>query len=122
MTVERLDLLGAITAYVIFLASIVVFTARIADLPRVEQVAGWDILVTAIPLVYLMIMGPSVGRPPLYYVQVGPTGLDARRGWALFHHRRPRLRLPLGHRNLMPTRSKARDSPKPSRAMLTVAR
>lgn len=30
MTVERLDLLGAITAYVIFLASIVVFTARIA--------------------------------------------------------------------------------------------
>lgn len=70
MTVERLDLLGATTAYVIFLSGIVVFVSRLAGQRQIGDWAGVPILLTVIPLAYLLLEGPSVGRDWLYYVQV----------------------------------------------------
>lgn len=70
MTVERLDLIGAVTAYVIFLSSILVFALRLAGQRQVGGLAGMPILIMVVPLVYLLIKGTSVGRSWLYYVQI----------------------------------------------------
>lgn len=68
---DHLDLMGAWVAQVIFLMTIAVFVFRLAGLPRWEHWAGAVLLLTAIPLVYLLIRAPGFGRPRLYYVQIG---------------------------------------------------
>lgn len=71
MWVQRLDLIGAVTACVIYISSILVFSLRLAGQAAVGGVAGIPTLVAALPLVYLLITAPSVQRPAIYYVQVG---------------------------------------------------
>lgn len=70
MTVERLDLIGAVTAYVIFLSGILVFSLRLAGQEQIGGAAGVPALLMVAPLIYLLIRAPSVGRPWLYYLQV----------------------------------------------------
>jgi hypothetical protein len=69
--VDRLDLLGAVVALLIYVSSIVVFSARIMfDLPPGHWV-GIPFLLMAFPLGFLLYKSPSVDRPLLYYIQVG---------------------------------------------------
>lgn len=70
MTVERLDLVGALTAYVIFLSGILVFSLRLAGQEQIGGAAGVPSLLMVLPLVYLLGKAPSVGRSWLYYVQI----------------------------------------------------
>lgn len=70
MGVERLDLLGALTAYVIFLSGILVFGLRLAGQEQIGGAAGVPSLLMVFPLVYLLIRAPSVGRSWIYYVQI----------------------------------------------------
>ena len=67
---EKLDLLGAIVAHVIFISSIITFLSRmIFDLQPGHWV-GIPILLMVFPLVFLLVMAPRFNRPPLYYVQL----------------------------------------------------
>jgi hypothetical protein len=67
---EKLDLLGAIVAHVIFISSIFTFLSRmIFDLQPGHWV-GVPILLMFFPLVYLLVMAPRFNRPLLYYIQV----------------------------------------------------
>ena len=68
---ERLDLFGAAVAYVIYVSSIVVFSSRIVFGISPGHWIGVPYLLTALPLGYLLVKAPGVGRPLLYYVQVG---------------------------------------------------
>jgi hypothetical protein len=68
---DRLDLVGAVTAYVIYVSSIVTFAARMLFDVRPGNWIGIPFLLTAFPLVYLLMKAPASGRPLLYYVQVG---------------------------------------------------
>lgn len=68
---ERLDLLGAALAYVIYLLSIVVFSSRIVFGVSPGHWIGVPFLLTALPLSYLLVKAGGVDRPLLYYVQVG---------------------------------------------------
>ena len=70
MEKDRLNLLGAIVAHVIFLSSILVFSARLLFGVRPGHWIGILNLLMAFPLLYLLIKAPSAERPPLYYVQV----------------------------------------------------
>lgn len=68
---ERLDLVGAVTALLVYVSSIAVFSARIVfDLPP-GHLIGVPFLLTALPLGYLILKARSAGRPVLYYIQVG---------------------------------------------------
>jgi len=67
----RLNLLGAIVAHIIFISSIVTFTARIVFKVPPGHWVGIPILLTAFPLGYLLWQAPGVQRPLLYYIQVG---------------------------------------------------
>jgi hypothetical protein len=68
---EKLDLLGAIVAHVIFLSSIITFSARMIFNLQPGHWVGTPILLMVFPLSYLLIMAPKFNRPFLYYVQVG---------------------------------------------------
>jgi len=71
MEKSRLDLLGAIVAHVIYLSSIITFSARMLVGTGPGHWIGVPILLMAFPLAYLLYSAPPVGRSPLYYLQVG---------------------------------------------------
>jgi hypothetical protein len=60
-----------VVAHVIFVACILLFLARLLDLTLLGQLVGYTFLLTAFPLVYLLIKAPSLGRSVLYYIQIG---------------------------------------------------
>ncbi len=63
--------LGAIVAIAFYLSAILVFVARLLRWPQVERPLGYFEFLLAIPLVYLLVQGPPLQRPALYYVQIG---------------------------------------------------
>jgi hypothetical protein len=68
---EKLDLLGAIVAHVIFISSIITFVARMRLGVGPGHWIGIPILLMAFPLVYLLIRAPADGRSLLYCIQIG---------------------------------------------------
>jgi hypothetical protein len=66
-----MDLLGAITAHVILVSSIVTFTARMVFDLRPGHWIGIPLLLTVFPLGYLLMRAPESNRPILYYIQLG---------------------------------------------------
>jgi hypothetical protein len=68
---HRLDIIGAVTAHVIFISSIVTFLARMFLGVKPGHWIGTPILLMTFPLVYLLIRASDFKRPSLYYVQIG---------------------------------------------------
>ena len=68
---QRLDLLGAIVAHVVFISSIITFASRLIFGLGPGHWVGIPLLLMAFPLVYLLLKAPECERPFLYYVQVG---------------------------------------------------
>ena len=68
---EMLDLLGAILTHAIYVLCILIFLSRLVEKPRFENWAGWVLLLTSVPLGYLLFKAPELQREPLYYVQIG---------------------------------------------------
>jgi len=69
--VEYSNIFGAVTALIIFALVILVFVYRLLGKERTEYWLGFVLLLTGLPLVYLLITGSRYDRPLLYYVQVG---------------------------------------------------
>jgi hypothetical protein len=67
--VERLNLIGAITATVIFASSIITFSSRMIFGLGSGHWVGTPILLMAFPLGYLLITAPGENRPFIYYLQ-----------------------------------------------------
>lgn len=68
---ERLSVVGAVVALFVYVSSIVVFSARIIfDLPPGHPI-GIPVLLTALPLSYMLFKARRVDRPVLYRIQVG---------------------------------------------------
>jgi hypothetical protein len=68
---KQLNLLGAITAHVIYISSIITFAARMVFGVGPGHWIGIPILLMAFPLGYLLSKAPQVNRPALYYIQIG---------------------------------------------------
>lgn len=68
---EKLDLLGAIVAHVVFISSIITFASRMIFKLGPGHWVGIPLLLMAFPLVYLLIRAPEFNRPLLYYIQIG---------------------------------------------------
>ena len=68
---EKIDVLGAIVAHIIYISSIITFLTRLLFGARPGHWIGIPILLMAFPLAYLLLKAPSLDRAPLYYIQVG---------------------------------------------------
>jgi hypothetical protein len=67
---EKTNLLGAVTAIAFFVSAILVFTFRLLGKTQYEDWIGYFEFLLAIPLIYLLIQAPQLGRPVLYYIQI----------------------------------------------------
>ena len=67
---DRVNLVGAVSAQAIFLVSIAIFCMRLLGKVSVEYWLGILLLLMAIPLVYLLISAPQFNKPTLYYIQI----------------------------------------------------
>lgn len=68
---ENLNLIGAITAQVIFISSIITFSSRMIFKLGPGHWIGIPILLMSFPLVYLLVTAPKTDRQILYYIQIG---------------------------------------------------
>lgn len=68
---EKLNLIGALAAHVIFVSSIITFSFRKIFKLAPGNWVGIPILLMVFPLAYLLVTAPGEGRPFLYYIQVG---------------------------------------------------
>jgi hypothetical protein len=68
---EKLNLIGAITAVAFFVSAILVFIFRLLGKPQYGHWIGYFEFALAIPLVYLLIKAPAAQRPTIYYIQIG---------------------------------------------------
>jgi hypothetical protein len=68
---QKMDLLGAIVAHIIYVSSIITFTSRLLFGVQPGHWIGMPILLMVFPLAYLLLKAPKLNRAPLYYIQVG---------------------------------------------------
>lgn len=67
---EKTNLLGAVTAIAFFVSAILVFTFRLLDKPQYGRWIGYFEFLLVIPLIFLLVKAPPLGRPTLYYIQI----------------------------------------------------
>lgn len=68
---EKTNLLGAVTAIAFFVSAILVFSFRLLGRPQYGHWLGYFEFLLAIPLIFLLVKAPQLGRPALYYIQIG---------------------------------------------------
>lgn len=68
---EKMNLLGAEVAVAFFISAILVFISRLLGKPQAEKWAGYFEFLLVIPLILLLVTAPRLGRPALYYIQIG---------------------------------------------------
>lgn len=68
---SRANLAGAAAAVAMLALCIAVFVARLAGRPAVGHAVGGAQFALVVPLVALLVLAPRLGRPWLYYLQVG---------------------------------------------------
>ena len=68
---ERTNLIGAVTAIAFFVSAILVFVFRLLGKPQYGHWIGYFEFLLAIPLIFLLVKAPQLGRPALYYIQIG---------------------------------------------------
>ena len=68
--INKLNLTGAVTAQVIYVVIILIFAARLMNKSRLEYILGGVFMLTAVPLIYLLITAPMHDRPTIYYIQI----------------------------------------------------
>ena len=67
---ERVNIIGALTAHGIYVFSTMVFLARIFLGAKPGFWIGVPVLLMAFPLIYLLAKAPGLERGPVYYLQV----------------------------------------------------
>ena len=68
---EKTNLLGAVTAIAFFVSAILVFVFRLLGKPQYGHWIGYFEFLLAAPLIFLLVKAPQLGRPALYYIQIG---------------------------------------------------
>lgn len=61
----KTNFLGAVTAIAFFASAILVFTFRLLGKPQYGRWIGYFEFLLAIPLIFLLVKAPQLGRPTL---------------------------------------------------------
>lgn len=70
MAFDKLNLFGAILAVVIISSVILIFIFRLLNLPKVEYWIGAVLMLSILPLFYLLLTASGLNRPSIYYLQL----------------------------------------------------
>ena len=68
---EAANLIGAITAVAYNVMIIALLAARLAQRPRLKYWLGAVAICSVIPLTFLLVVGRSANRPPIYFGWIG---------------------------------------------------
>jgi hypothetical protein len=68
---DNLNLIGAVTAQIIFISSIITFSSRMIFKITPGHWVGTPLILMVFPLGYLLARAPEANRPILYYIQAG---------------------------------------------------
>jgi len=71
MDISRIDILGASISVIILAIFSLIFIFRLLGQQTVEYWLGIALLLTAIPLFYLLLTANQFQRPTIYYIQIG---------------------------------------------------
>jgi len=71
MDIGKANIMGAALALLILVLCILIFIVRLNNLEKLEYWLGIVFMLTAVPLVYLMIKAKAFDRPGIYYIQIG---------------------------------------------------
>ena len=70
MELERVNLLGAVVAVFILAICSLIFVFRVSDQSNTEYWLGILFLISAVPLVYMLLTANGFHRPTIYFLQV----------------------------------------------------
>jgi hypothetical protein len=71
MDLLKINTIGAFVAIFIISMSIFIFVFRLLNKPILEYWTGIIFILTAFPLIYLLVWAIKLERPTLYYIQIG---------------------------------------------------
>jgi len=71
MDINNANYLGSIIALTILITCSLIFIFRILHLPKIEYWFGVLFMLTAFPILYLIITANAFHRPVIYYIQSG---------------------------------------------------
>jgi hypothetical protein len=63
--------MGAVVAVAFFVSASLVFLFRLLGRPQYGHWIGYFEFLLAVPMVYLLVQAARLGRPTLYYIQIG---------------------------------------------------
>ncbi len=70
MDIGRINLLGGVVAVFILTTLNLIFVFRLSNLPTLEYWLGVVFLITALPLIYVLLTANGFQRPTIYYIQI----------------------------------------------------
>ncbi len=70
MDIDRLNLLGASISIIILITCSLIFISRLSGYRSVEYYLGILLLLTALPMLYLLYSAIQLNRPVIYYMQI----------------------------------------------------
>jgi len=70
VSVDKLNILGAVTSIAILLLSCFVFIFRLVNQQKAEYWSGIVFMLMAIPLMYLFLTAIQLERPTIYFIQL----------------------------------------------------
>ena len=71
MEISKVNILGACISVIILAICSLVFIFRLLGYQKIEYWLGIALILTAIPLAYLLLTANHFQRPPIYYIQLG---------------------------------------------------
>jgi hypothetical protein len=71
MDINKANLLGARLAIGILLVCILIFIFRLLGQTKIEYWLGMVVILSAIPLLFLLFSARGFQRPPIYFIQLG---------------------------------------------------
>jgi len=70
MDINKINSLGAILSVTIIILCLLIFIMRLGNVQATEYWLGIVLLLTSIPLSYLLFTANQFSRPPIYYIQI----------------------------------------------------
>lgn len=71
MEISKVNILGSSLSLIILTTCCIVFIFRLLGYHKVEYWLGIVLILTAIPLTYLLLTANNFQRPTIYYIQIG---------------------------------------------------